>query len=90
MKEQHVKQESRSKFDFHPDVVDVDADADAKDDILDSEEEMQETQNVPSAQQRPSLPPMDSEKSIKNIKQSKDFVPRANQFSELETQLNIQ
>ena len=66
MKEQHVKQESRSKFDFHPDVVD--ADGDAKDEILDSEEEMQETQKVPSAQQRPSLPPMDSEKSVKNVK----------------------
>ena len=36
MKEQNKKQDSESRFNFHPDVVD-------RDQILDSEDEMQET-----------------------------------------------
>jgi len=44
---------------------------------------------VPAASQRPSLPPMDSEKSNK-VKQRKEFVPRSKQFSELETQIELQ
>ena len=82
--QEQTKKETNKHFVFHPSGDDLDEGGKEE-----SEEDNDIIQNLPAASQPPSLPVMDSEKSVKAQQRKDSFVSRAQQFSQLESALNV-